>query len=116
MVCLVKGDRLQGFPICQQFDRNAIRPNDWKYTWNGLPVNRNGEAISYTVEEINVPAGYSAPFQTGFPMCMTSGFLDLALPPHQKLSGFRLLPHTTGRLWILGAHDPGFWQMETRQT
>ncbi len=34
--------------------------NNWKYTWNGLPVNRNGEAISYTVEEINVPAGYSA--------------------------------------------------------
>lgn len=34
--------------------------NGWKYTWTDLPVNRNGNQISYTVEEIEIPDGYSA--------------------------------------------------------
>ncbi|MCT1905182.1 Cna B-type domain-containing protein [Oceanobacillus sojae] len=35
--------------------------NDWSYTWSGLDANRDGgEAIKYTVEEVNVPAGYES--------------------------------------------------------
>ncbi len=34
--------------------------NDWKYTWNNLPLNNNGVAIAYTVQEVNVPTGYAA--------------------------------------------------------
>ncbi len=34
--------------------------NGWKYTWTELPVNREGRAISYTVEEIQIPDGYTA--------------------------------------------------------
>ena len=30
----------------------------WTYTWNGLPVNKDGMPIEYTVDEVNVPAGY----------------------------------------------------------
>ena len=34
--------------------------NGWQYTWMNLPENANGEAIVYTVAEINVPEGYEA--------------------------------------------------------
>ena len=34
--------------------------NGWQYTWTNLPENANGEAIVYTVAEINVPEGYEA--------------------------------------------------------
>ncbi|WP_139891617.1 Cna B-type domain-containing protein, partial [Bacillus sp. D386] len=32
--------------------------NGWVYTWNKLDVNKDGEAINYTVQEVNVPTGY----------------------------------------------------------
>lgn len=32
----------------------------WTYTWNNLPEYRNGNRVSYTVEEVNVPEGYTA--------------------------------------------------------
>ncbi|MBZ6527548.1 Cna B-type domain-containing protein [Aerococcaceae bacterium DSM 111021] len=32
----------------------------WTYTWAGLPENNNGTAIDYSVEELNVPAGYTS--------------------------------------------------------
>ncbi|MFD2831071.1 Cna B-type domain-containing protein [Corticicoccus populi] len=34
--------------------------NDWTHTWNELPVNAEGEAIDYSVEEVNVPEGYES--------------------------------------------------------
>ncbi|MBP1968503.1 LPXTG-motif cell wall-anchored protein [Virgibacillus natechei] len=30
----------------------------WTYTWDSLPLNADGEAINYSVEELNVPEGY----------------------------------------------------------
>ncbi|GMG65996.1 MAG: Cna B-type domain-containing protein [Tetragenococcus halophilus] len=33
--------------------------NDWTYTWDGLAVNEAGEAIDYTVEEVEVPEDYN---------------------------------------------------------
>ncbi len=33
--------------------------NTWTYTWNNLPKYQNGEKIDYTVQEVNVPAGYA---------------------------------------------------------
>ncbi|HJE18919.1 MAG TPA: Cna B-type domain-containing protein [Aliicoccus persicus] len=32
--------------------------DDWTFTWTGLDLNSAGEAISYTVEELEVPAEY----------------------------------------------------------
>lgn len=34
--------------------------NDWMNTWNGLDLNADGEAIHYSVEELNVPEGYTS--------------------------------------------------------
>ncbi|WP_462421871.1 Cna B-type domain-containing protein [Salinicoccus sp. Marseille-QA3877] len=34
--------------------------NDWTNTWNGLPLNNDGEPINYSVEELDVPEGYTA--------------------------------------------------------
>lgn len=31
----------------------------WQHTWSNLPVNADGQAIVYTVEEIDVPTGYT---------------------------------------------------------
>ncbi|MFA1818863.1 Cna B-type domain-containing protein [Virgibacillus oceani] len=31
---------------------------EWKYIWDGLPLNAEGEPITYSVEELNVPEGY----------------------------------------------------------
>ena len=33
--------------------------NEWTYTWESLPVNADGEAIEYTVDEPTVPEGYT---------------------------------------------------------
>lgn len=33
--------------------------NGWRHTWTDLPVNHDGKAISYTVEEVQVPNGYT---------------------------------------------------------
>ncbi len=33
--------------------------NDWKATFNNLPVNKDGKAIVYTINESSVPAGYT---------------------------------------------------------
>lgn len=32
--------------------------NDWKYTWNNLDKQKDGEDIEYTVDEVEVPDGY----------------------------------------------------------
>ena len=34
--------------------------NGWAYTWTKLPEKFNGNNVAYTVEEVNVPAGYKA--------------------------------------------------------
>ena len=35
--------------------------NTWSYTWTGLPIiDGSGQTISYTVQEVNVPEGYTA--------------------------------------------------------
>ena len=33
---------------------------NWTHTWTGLPVNADGETITYTVAEPNVPEGYTS--------------------------------------------------------
>src|SRR5699024_9461637 len=33
--------------------------NNWTYTWKELDLNADGEPIDYSVEEINVPEGYT---------------------------------------------------------
>ena len=33
--------------------------NEWSYTFTGLPKNLNGNVIEYTVDEANVPVGYT---------------------------------------------------------
>ncbi|MFA6847280.1 MAG: Cna B-type domain-containing protein [Lachnospiraceae bacterium] len=33
--------------------------NNWRYTWTGLDQKNNGNDISYTVDEVSVPSGYS---------------------------------------------------------
>ncbi len=38
----------------------AAAGDTWTYTWNNLPVNKEGEPIVYTVEELNVPEAYTA--------------------------------------------------------
>ncbi|URZ88041.1 Cna B-type domain-containing protein [Floricoccus penangensis] len=32
--------------------------NDWSYVWKDLPVNANGQKITYDVKEIGIPSGY----------------------------------------------------------
>ncbi|MDD5923002.1 MAG: Cna B-type domain-containing protein, partial [Eubacteriales bacterium] len=34
--------------------------NKWTYSWNNLPVKKDGKEITYTVKEENVPEGYEA--------------------------------------------------------
>ena len=36
--------------------------NDWSYTWDELPEKQNGELVSYTVEEVDVPDGYTVSY------------------------------------------------------
>lgn len=33
--------------------------NDWSYTWKDLPATDNGKQISYLVDEVEIPAGYT---------------------------------------------------------
>jgi len=33
--------------------------NHWSYTWEGLNINQSGEPIVYSVQEVNVPEGYT---------------------------------------------------------
>jgi len=37
----------------------AVGGEDWTYTFHDLPKYNNGEEINYTVEEVEVPAGYT---------------------------------------------------------
>ena len=37
----------------------ASEATDWKYHFKGLPKNQNGKEIKYTVQEVNVPEGYT---------------------------------------------------------
>ncbi|MCG5102781.1 Cna B-type domain-containing protein [Oceanobacillus alkalisoli] len=37
----------------------TVDQSDWTYTWSNLPANKNGEPIEYTVEEVDVPEGYT---------------------------------------------------------
>ena len=34
--------------------------NSWTYTWGTLPINENGETITYSVKEVNVPKQYTS--------------------------------------------------------
>ena len=34
--------------------------NGWTHTWNDLPEKQGGATVNYTVEEVNVPEGYTA--------------------------------------------------------
>ncbi|MCF3943516.1 Cna B-type domain-containing protein [Oceanobacillus alkalisoli] len=40
-------------------DSVTVDQSDWTYTWSNLPANKNGEPIEYTVEEVDVPEGYT---------------------------------------------------------
>ena len=33
--------------------------NGWTYTWKNLPKNLNGKKVTYTVDEVTVPTGYT---------------------------------------------------------
>ena len=39
--------------------------NGWSYTWSGLPEVKNGNAVTYTAEEINVADGYEPVYSDG---------------------------------------------------
>lgn len=41
---------------------NADDDGAWTYTWDGLYANENGDAITYTVEEVNVDENYTASY------------------------------------------------------
>ncbi|MCW6665787.1 Cna B-type domain-containing protein [Aerococcaceae bacterium NML191219] len=34
--------------------------NNWMHTWNDLALNQAGQPIAYTLQEVNVPAGYTS--------------------------------------------------------
>ena len=38
--------------------------NEWKYTWSGLEKYSDGKEVTYTIEEINVPEGYTVSYNT----------------------------------------------------
>ncbi len=41
------------------------KANNWKGGWSNLPVKQNGETITYSVAEVNVPAGYTSKVTDG---------------------------------------------------
>lgn len=41
-------------------DPATLSTGNWTYTWDGLDLNADGEAIEYSVEEVNVPEGYTS--------------------------------------------------------
>ena len=51
-VQLYANNKVYGNPVTLNAD------NSWSYTYEGLDVNADGEAIIYTVDETSVPAGY----------------------------------------------------------
>ena len=51
-VQLYANDTAQGAPV------TLDATNNWQYTWSDLDKNKDGQAIAYTVKEVNVPAGY----------------------------------------------------------
>ncbi len=53
-VQLVADGQNQGEPIVLD------EANNWSYTWTDLAVNTAGEAIAYTVAEVNLPEGYTS--------------------------------------------------------
>jgi len=60
--------------------------NEWEYTWTGLerrPTTPGGEPYAYTVDEINVPSGYTKTITgtatTGYTITNTKG----SVPPSQ---------------------------------
>jgi hypothetical protein len=53
-VQLYNGTTAVGDPVTLNAD------NSWTHTWNDLPKYNNGQQINYTVEEVNVPDGYTA--------------------------------------------------------
>ena len=36
--------------------------NNWSYTWNSLPKNKEGKTIRYTLQEVSVPEGYEVSY------------------------------------------------------
>ena len=38
--------------------------NEWKYTWSGLEKYSDGKEVTYTIEEVNVPEGYTVSYNT----------------------------------------------------
>ena len=34
--------------------------NNWMYSWKDLPANKDGKPIAYTIQEVNVPDGYTS--------------------------------------------------------
>lgn len=54
--------------------------NGWKYTWNNLPEKEDGNIITYTVEEVDVPNGYSVSYsEDTFTITNTHVPKDLAI-------------------------------------
>src|SRR5699024_4686725 len=60
------GERPESIEVQLTADGEEIRDtqtlseeNNWTYTWKELDLNADGEPIDYSVEEINVPEGYT---------------------------------------------------------
>jgi len=52
-VQLLAGGEELGDPV-------TLTTGNWTHTWNGLDLNADGNAIDYSVEEVNVPEGYTS--------------------------------------------------------
>jgi choice-of-anchor A domain-containing protein len=52
-VQLYANDEAQGDPV------TLNETNQWSYTWENLAKNEAGEVITYTVQEVKIPEGYS---------------------------------------------------------
>ena len=45
-------------PVEGVADKVLSSKNGWSASWDGLPANKAGERIAYTVDEVDVPEGY----------------------------------------------------------
>lgn len=56
-LCVLSGDG-QKIPVEGAEDKVLSDENGWTASWDGLPANKVGERINYTVDEVDVPEGY----------------------------------------------------------
>ncbi len=56
-LCVLSDDG-QKIPVEGVEDKELNDENGWTASWSGLPANKAGEQINYTVDEVDVPEGY----------------------------------------------------------